>query len=41
MRKLIILSFITMDGVMQAPGAPTEDTSGIVDSTAFPGRTAG
>ena len=28
MRKLIILSFISMDGVMQAPGAPTEDTSG-------------
>lgn len=28
MRKVIILSFITMDGVMQAPGAPTEDTSG-------------
>jgi len=28
MRKIIILSFITLDGVMQAPGAPKEDTSG-------------
>jgi dihydrofolate reductase len=28
MRKIIILSFISLDGVMQAPGGPTEDTSG-------------
>ncbi len=28
MRKVIILSFITLDGVMQAPGGPQEDTSG-------------
>lgn len=28
MRKIIILSFITLDGVMQAPGGPEEDTSG-------------
>lgn len=28
MRKLIILSFISLDGVMQAPGGPDEDTSG-------------
>ena len=28
MRKIIVLSFITLDGVMQAPGGPEEDNSG-------------
>lgn len=28
MRKIILLSMITLDGVMQAPGGPEEDTSG-------------
>jgi dihydrofolate reductase len=27
MRKIIVLAFITLDGVMQAPGRPDEDTS--------------
>lgn len=27
MRKIIALEFITLDGVIQAPGGPTEDTS--------------
>src|SRR5438128_899731 len=28
MRKIIVLSMISLDGVMQAPGARKEDTSG-------------
>jgi dihydrofolate reductase len=28
MRKIIVLSMITLDGVLQAPGGPGEDTSG-------------
>jgi dihydrofolate reductase len=28
MRKIIVLSFISLDGIMQAPGGPEEDTSG-------------
>jgi dihydrofolate reductase len=28
MRKIIVLSMITLDGVMQAPGGPAEDVSG-------------
>src|SRR5215475_10899556 len=28
MRKIIVIEFISLDGVMQAPGGPEEDTSG-------------
>jgi dihydrofolate reductase len=28
MRKVIVIEFITLDGVIQAPGGPEEDTSG-------------
>jgi dihydrofolate reductase len=28
MRKIVVLSFISLDGVMQAPGGPEEDRSG-------------
>ncbi len=28
MRKIVVLSFVSLDGVMQAPGGPTEDPSG-------------
>jgi dihydrofolate reductase len=28
MRKIIVLSFVSLDGVMQAPGGPEEDISG-------------
>ena len=28
MRKIIVVSFVTLDGVMQAPGGPEEDSSG-------------
>jgi len=28
MRKIIVLTFVTLDGVLQAPGGPQEDTEG-------------
>lgn len=28
MRKIIVIEFVSLDGVMQAPGGPEEDTSG-------------
>lgn len=28
MRKVIVLEFVTLDGIMQAPGGPQEDTEG-------------
>ncbi len=28
MRKIVVLSFVSLDGVMQAPGGPEEDTTG-------------
>ena len=31
MRKLVVIEFLSLDGVMQAPGAPDEDTEGGIE----------
>ncbi len=31
MRKIIVLTFITLDGIMQAPGGPGEDDNQIFE----------
>jgi hypothetical protein len=36
MRKIIVLSMISLDGVMQAPGGPEEDRSGGLNTAAGP-----
>ncbi len=37
MRKINVLEFISLDGVIDAPGGPEEDTSGaaVVDTSIF------
>jgi hypothetical protein len=34
MRKLVVNTFVTLDGVMQAPGGPEEDPTGNFNSEA-------
>jgi dihydrofolate reductase len=38
MRKIVVLTFVTLDGVMQAPGGPEEDSS---DTFAYGGWSVG
>jgi hypothetical protein len=39
MRKLIVSEFVTLDGVMQAPGGKDEDRDGGSSTADGPGRT--
>lgn len=32
MRKLVVMSFITLDGVMQAPDGPEEDPPAVLNT---------
>ncbi len=34
MRKIVVLTMISLDGVMQAPGGPGEDNSGGLNTAA-------
>ena len=36
MRKVIVLEHISIDGVIQAPGGPDEDTSGVLRVSTLP-----
>ena len=36
MRKIIVATFTSLDGVMQAPGGPQEDPTGVIVANYYP-----